>query len=158
MLYECSLFEWLTIADARLYSALLTHLECLARLHPMHLRVVDAQRLAVETGMTITLTHIEGVGLDVGTYYEERLFATSNAESLALTYGVEVGAIVFANLLAVTHGVAVWLGKHLELCRSLTVAISAPRRENLVDVTPLCGELLLKKYGEVNLADKADAL
>ena len=63
-------FERLTVANTHLQTTLLTHLESLVRLDPMHLRIVDAQSLAVEAWMAVTLTYLDGVALDIRTYDE----------------------------------------------------------------------------------------
>ena len=69
-----------------------------------------------------------------------------------------VCSVVLANLLAITHGVAIWLGKLLQCGLLLSLGIFAPRRQNFVDISPLGCELLLKEYGQIDLAHKADAL
>ena len=42
LLNEGCLFEWLAVANTNLYFTLLSHFECLARLHPMNLGIINA--------------------------------------------------------------------------------------------------------------------
>ena len=72
----------------------------------MNLIFRDMQRATIQSGVVITLTHIDHILLYIGRNYKQRLCAATNAQTLALTDGVEVCAVVLADLLAVAHRVA----------------------------------------------------
>ena len=66
----------------------------------------DMQRRAPQTGMGVALADVDDVLRGVGRKDEERLPAAADAQLLALADGVEMRAVVLADLLAVAYGVA----------------------------------------------------
>ena len=66
----------------------------------------DMQRRAPQTGMGVALADVDDVLRGVGRKDEERLSAAAGAQPLALADGVEMRAVVLADLLAVAYGVA----------------------------------------------------
>ena len=112
----------------------------------MNLLAAKLQCFAVESRVAIALTDIDDILPYVGAYDEERLFATSDAETFALTDGVKMGSLMFANLLAVAHSVTPRLGEgnQVVICN---VAIEFwPLGLDLVDVALRSLEFLLQKY------------
>ena len=117
--------------------------------------------------MGIPFAHVDHVLHGVRCQDEERLLAAADPESLALPDGVEVGAVVLADLLAVAHRIVPRFGQGGQLfVRGLLAGkryrgvpgIFRPRGEDLVDVAALRGELLLEEDRQINLPDKADPL
>ena len=82
----------------------------------------------------------------------------SDAETFALTYGVEMSPLVFADLLAVTHRVVPRLGECSEIVVCNVAIEFWPLGLDFVDITLRGFEFLLQEYRQVNLAHKADAL
>ena len=66
----------------------------------------DMQRRAPQTGMGVALADVDDVLRGVGRKDEERLPAAADAQPLALADGVEMRAVVLADLFAVAYGVA----------------------------------------------------
>ena len=117
--------------------------------------------------MAVALSDVDDVLSRVRREDEERLLAAADAETLPLPDGVEVGAVVFADLLAVAHGEVPRFGQLGQpLVRGLFALVYGsrvapelgPRGEDLVDVAALRGEFLLEEYRQIDLPDEADAL
>ena len=66
----------------------------------------DVQRRTPQTGVAVALADVDDVLRSVGRKDEERLPAAADAQPLALADGVEMRAVVLADLLAVAYGVA----------------------------------------------------
>ena len=64
--------------------------------------------------MTITLTYIDCVCLNICADYKEGLFTSADTQTFALTDSVEVCTIVLANLLTVTNSLAIWASHALK--------------------------------------------
>ena len=125
----------------------------------------DVQRGAPQPGVGVALADPDHVLHRVRGEDEQRLLAASDAESLALSDGVVMGAVVLADLLAVAHGVMPRFGQRRELSgrrlslrRDLLAHVFRPCGEYFVDVALFRGELLLEEGRQVDLAHEADAL
>ena len=72
----------------------------------MYLAGSDVQRRTPQTGVGVALADVDDVLRGVGRKDEERLPAAADAQPLALADGVEMRAVVLADLFAVAYGVA----------------------------------------------------
>ena len=156
----------LTVADAHGEPGARAGRHLARGVDPVHLLRGDVQRRAPQPRVCVALADVDHVLRHVRREDEQRLLASSDAEALALADGVEMGAVVFADLLAVAHGVVPRFGQ----CRQLFVrgfgtvgrsgfpAEFRPGGEYFVHIAPLGGEFLLEKGRQVDLADEADAL
>ena len=95
--------QGLTVADADGEPGALPGGQLPCGVHPVDFAGRDVQRGAPQPGVGVALADPDHVLHRVRGEDEQRLPAASDAESLALSDGVVMGAVVLADLLAVAH-------------------------------------------------------
>ena len=69
-----------------------------------------------------------------------------------------MGTVVFADLLAITHRIAIRYGQRLQIVRRVALRIFGPVGPDLMDITLLGSQLLLQEYGQIDLPHETDSL
>ena len=103
---ERCVLKRLAVADADAEAGALSGREGACGIDPMDFAGGDVQRRTPQTGVAVALADVDDVLRSVGRKDEERLPAAADAQPLALADGVEMRAVVLADLLAVAYGVA----------------------------------------------------
>ena len=98
---QLRILQRLPVADPSPIAPPLPRLQALRRIDPVQFIPFHEQRPAIQPRMRIALAHIDHILSDIRRQYEKRLLAAADTEPLALTDRIEMGPVVFADLLAV---------------------------------------------------------